>query len=161
MLRRLHSNRRGQVFMEAMFVIPLLFILFIFIVEMGFLMYNWAVINFHTGSCAVVAATRGQFSDEVRLRLAQNISDWTINSDGYSFDVAGTEVPGAPAGDTVYIYGTDRSFQVQRGSYISVGVNYPWHFKFFIIDGLSRFAVSEEKLRLKTSASVPSEVFFE
>ncbi|MFZ5632143.1 MAG: TadE/TadG family type IV pilus assembly protein [Bacillota bacterium] len=161
MLSNLHRDRRGQVFVEALIVIPLLFMLFIFIVEMGFLMYNWSVINFYTGSCAVAAATKGQFSDEIRLRLAENISDWTVNSQGLNYCVTGTDPPAAPAGDTVYIYGTDSGLQVQRGSYITVNVNYPWRFKFFIIDSLSRFAVSEENFRIKANASVPSEVFFE
>jgi Flp pilus assembly protein TadG len=161
MFLRLHRNRRGQAFVESLFVIPLLFMLFIFIVEMGFLMYNWAVINFYTCSTAVTAATTGQFTDQIRLRLAQNINDWTVNSHGYSYDVAGTGLPGSLSDSTVYIYGTDRNTPVQRGSYINVNVNYPWHFKFFIIDSLSRFIVSEEQLRIKVNASVPSEVFIE
>jgi Flp pilus assembly protein TadG len=161
MLLKLPGDRRGQVFVEALFVIPLLFMLFVFIVETGFLMYNWAVINFYTSTNAVAAATRGQFNDEVRLRLAQEICDWTVNSQGYSYDVAGTDPPGSPGDNTVYVYGTDRNTRVQRGSYISVNVNYPWHFRFFVIDDLSRFVVSEERLRIKTNALVPSEVFFE
>ena len=161
MLLKLHKNRRGQAFVESLFVIPLLFMLFIFIVEISFLMYNFAIINFYTGTMAVNAATRGQFNDEVRLNLAQNINDWTANSQGYSYDVFSPTPPAVPADNTVYIYGTDRSTPVQRGSYINVSVNYPWHFKFFIIDSLARFTVSEEKLRLKSNASVPSEVFIE
>ena len=161
MLLKLHKNRRGQAFVESLFVIPLLFMLFIFIVEISFLMYNFAIINFYTGTMAINAATRGQFNDEVRLNLAQNINDWTVNSQGYSYDVFSATPPAVPADNTVYIYGTDRSTPVQRGSYINVSVNYPWHFKFFIIDSLARFTVSEEKLRLKSNASVPSEVFIE
>jgi hypothetical protein len=37
--------------------------LFIFVVEMGFLMYNWAVINFYTSTTSVTAATQGQFTE--------------------------------------------------------------------------------------------------
>ncbi|MFZ5650854.1 MAG: TadE/TadG family type IV pilus assembly protein [Bacillota bacterium] len=161
MLLKLHRDRRGQAFAESLFVIPLLFMLFIFIVEIGFLMYNWAIINFYTGNIAVTAATKGQFTDEIRLRLARNINDWTVNSQGYSYDVFSTDPPLTPADGTVYIFGTDRNTPVQRGTYINVNVNYPWKFKFFIIDSLARFAVNEEKLRLKTHASVPSEVFME
>ena len=161
MLNGFHRNRRGQAFVESLFVIPLLFMLFIFIVEMGFLMYNWSVLNFYTCSTAAVAATKGQFTDEVRIRLAQNIDDWTVNSRGYIYDVTGTDLPATPADGTVYIYGTDRNTPVQRGSYINVNVNYPWHFRFFIIDSLSRFVVSEGRLRIKVNASVPSEVFIE
>ncbi|MCL6612753.1 MAG: hypothetical protein K6T66_14550 [Peptococcaceae bacterium] len=161
MMFALHRDRRGQAFVESLFVVPLLFMLFIFIVETGFLMYNWAVINFYACNTAVAAATRGQFTDEIRLRLAQNISDWTVNSQGYSYDVFGTDPPANPADGTVYVYGTDRNTPVQRGSHIHVNVNYPWRFKFFLIDGLSRFAVSEEQLRIKVNASVPSEVFIE
>lgn len=161
MLRKLHGNRRGQVFVESLFVIPLLFMLFIFIFEMGFLMYNWAVLNFYTCSTAVTAATKGQFTDEIRLRLAENINHWTVNSQGYSYDITCTDPPATPADDTVYIFGTDRSTPVQRGAYVNVYINYPWHFKFFIIDNLSRFIVNEEQMRIKVNASVPSEVFIE
>ncbi|MCL6478988.1 MAG: pilus assembly protein [Peptococcaceae bacterium] len=161
MIGKIHKDGRGSVFIEAMMVIPLMFMLFTFIVETGFLMYNWAVINFYTCNTAVVAATKGQFTDEIRIRLAQNISDWTVNSQGYSYDVFGTDPPGSYAEDTVYIYGTDSSTPVQRGSYIHVNVNYPWHFKFFFIDSLSRFVAGEENLRIKVNASVPSEVFNE
>jgi len=126
MLIRLHRNRRGQAFVESLFVIPLLFMLFIFIVEMGFLMYNW-----------------------------------TVNSRGYIYDVTGADPPATPADNTVYVYGTDRNTPIQRGSYINVNVNYPWHFRFIVIDSLSRFVVSEDRLRIKVNASVPSEVFIE
>ena len=161
MLFKLHKDRRGQAFVESLFVIPLLFMLFIFIFETGFLMYNWAVLNFYTCSTAVTAATKGQFTDEIRLRLAQNINDWTVNSQGYSYDVTGTDPPATPADGTVYIFGTDRSTPIQRGAYINVNINYPWHFKFFIIDSLSRFVVNEEQMWLRVNASVPSEVFIE
>ncbi|MFZ5650976.1 MAG: TadE/TadG family type IV pilus assembly protein [Bacillota bacterium] len=161
MLNGFHRNRRGQAFVESLFVIPLLFMLFIFIVEMGFLMYNWSVLNFYTCSTAAVAATKGQFTDEIRLRLARNIDDWTVNSQGYIYDVTGADPPATPADGTVYIYGTDRNTPVQRGSYIQVNVNYPWRFKFFLVDGAARFIVSEESLRLKVNASVPSEIFLE
>jgi Flp pilus assembly protein TadG len=157
----LYRDRRGQIFVEALFVVPLLFMLFIFIVETGFLMYNWAVINFYTCNCAVAAATRGQFTGDLRLRLARNISDWTVSGRSLNYDVNGTGPPAAPSEDTVYIYGTDSSTQVQRGAYINVNTNYPWHFKLFLIDSLSKFVVSEEDLRLRVNATVPSEVFFE
>ena len=120
-----------------------------------------SVINFYTSNTAVVAATNGQFTDEIRLRLADNISDWTVNSQGYSYDIAGTDAPGTPADDTVYVYGTDRNTPIQRGSYINVSINYPWHFKLFLIDDLSRWIVSEQQMRIKVNASVPSEVFDE
>jgi len=141
MLNGFHRNRRGQAFVESLFVIPLIFMLFIFIVEMGFLMYNWSVLNFYTCSTAA--------------------DDWTVNSRGYIYDVTGADPPATPADGTVYIYGTDRNTPVQRGSYINVNVNYPWHYRFFIIDSLSRFVVSEGRLRIKVNASVPSEVFIE
>ncbi|MFZ5648132.1 MAG: TadE/TadG family type IV pilus assembly protein [Bacillota bacterium] len=161
MISKLHKDRRGQIFLEALFVIPLLFMLFVFIVETGYLMYNWTVINFNTCNFAVTAATSGQFTDEIRLRLADNISKWTVSSQGYSYDIYGTALPASPADNTVYIYGTDRSTPVQRGSYISVNVNYPWRFKFFLIDSLFNYVTTENKIRINGNASVPSEVFIE
>jgi len=160
-LKKLHQDRRGQAFVEALFVIPLLFMIFIFILEMGFLMYNWAVINFYTATTSVTAATQGQFTNQIRLDLALKINDWTINSQRYSYDVSGTVPPAEPAEDTVYIYGTDRDTQVQRGTNITVGINYPWHFNFFVVDNLARFVVEEKNIRIKTRAVLPSEVYFE
>jgi hypothetical protein len=42
-----------------------------------------------------------------------------------------------------------------------VGINYPWHFKFFVIDELAGFVTQEKNIRIKTRAILPSEVFFE
>ncbi len=160
-MKKLHKNQKGQAFIEALFVIPILFMLFMFIVETGFLMYNWAVLNFQNSNAAVISATQGQFTSDTRIRLAQNINDWTINSQDYNYDISGTLPPSDPDKETVYIYGTDSSTPIQRGHYINVSVNYPWNFKFLMIDSLASFVVSEQNIRLKVNATVPSEVFNE
>lgn len=160
-MQKLNKNQEGSVFIEALYVIPILFMLFIFIVETGFLIYNWAVINFYNSNAAAVSATQGQFTPEIRAKLAQNISDWTINSQGFTYDILGNGPPALPDGNTVYIYGTDYDAPVQRGSFIMVNIDYPWHFNSFMIASLTRFAISEHNIRLKANASVPSEVFYE
>lgn len=161
MFLKLHKDRRGQVFIEALIVIPLLFMIFCFIIEMGYLMYNWAVINYYVCNTAEAAATRGQFTGEVRARLAAKVSDWTVNGREYNYDVSGTAPPGALDSNTVYIYGTGMNTPVQRGSYINVNINCPWHFKFFLIDSLMSYVASEESMRLKVNAMAQSEVFIE
>ena len=161
MFKKFHKDRRGQVFIEALIVIPLLFMIFCFVIEMGYLMYNWAVINYYVCSTAEAAAIKGQFTSEVRAQLAAKVSDWTVNSQGYNYDAGGADPPGAPDNNTVYIYGTDMNTPVQRGSYINVNISYPWHFKLFLIDSLMSYVVSEDSLRLKVNAAAQSEVFIE
>lgn len=161
MFLKLHRDRRGQVFIEALIVIPLLFMIFCFILEFGYLMYNWAVINYYACNTAEVAATKGQFTSAIRAQMAAKISDWTVNGKGYNYDVGGTSLPGALDDNTVYIYGTDMSTPVQRGSYINVNINYPWHFKLFLIDSMMRYITSNEQIRIKVNAIAQSEVFIE
>lgn len=161
MLKVILKDRRGQAYIEMLFVFPLLFMLFSFIVETGYLMYDWAVINYQTSTAAVSAATEGQFNDTIRLRLAENIRKWTVNGRDYNYSYGGTTPPGSPEQDTVYIYGTGSNEQVQRGNYIHVSVDYPWRFKFFLIDALGSWIIDEKNLRLSVSCSFPSEVYFE
>jgi len=161
MFRRINNDSRGQVFIEALFVIPLLFMIFCFIVEMGYLMYNWSVVNYYVCNTAEVSATKGQFTSEVRVGLAGKLADWTVSGQEYNYDVSGTSAPGALDNSTVYIYGTDMNTPVQRGTYINVNINYPWHFKIFLIDSMMRYLASDEQMRLKVNASAQSEVFLE
>jgi len=146
---------------EFMFVFALLFMLFTFISEMGFLLYDWAVVNYQASTAAVNAATKGQFSNEIRLRLAQGIHDWSVNGKNCTYNVAGADPPGSPDGSTVYIYGTDQDTPVQRGQYISVNVDFPWRFRFFLINTLAQWVIDEKDLRLRVNAVFPSEVFIE
>ncbi|SFH33854.1 TadE-like protein [Desulfotomaculum arcticum] len=161
MLLKLHRDRRGQTFIEMLFVFPLLFMLFSFIVEMGFLVYDWAVLNYQCGTTAVKAATTGQLTSTLRESLAADIISWSANGKDYTYIVDGTGPPGTKDLNTVYIYGTDENTPVQRGQYITISVDYPWHYKFFLTDALASWVVSEKDLRLKVNASVPSEVFIE
>lgn len=161
MFKKIHRDSRGQAAVEALFVFALKFMLFTFITEFGFLLYDWAVINYQAGTTAVSAATAGQFSNAIRLRLAQNLHDWTVNGKDYSYSVDGVSAPAAADSKTVYIYGSDENTPVQRGQYIYVGVDYPWQFKFFMIDVLASWVIDQKDLRLRVNAAFPSEVFFE
>lgn len=160
-LKSLHRDRRGQSAVEMLFVFPLLFMLFTFMFEMGYLLYDWAVINYHTSTIAVSSATTGQFSNTIRLRLVQNLHDWTVNGKGYTYNADISSAPVTTDKNTVYIYGSDENTAVQRGQYIFVNVDYPWHFKFFLIDALAGWIVNEQDMRLHVNAAFPSEVFYE
>lgn len=120
-----------------------------------------SVINYQVSTAAVRSATTGQFSNTIRTGLAQNLTEWTVNGRDYVYNVVGTVPPVAADDNTVYIYGSDQNTQVQRGQYISVSLDYPWHFRFFLIDNLSRWVVDQNDLRLRVNALFPSEVFFE
>lgn len=161
MMLKLHRDRRGQTFVEILFVFPLLFMLFSFIIEIGFLVYDWAVLNYQSGTVAVAAATTGQFTSTLRESLAADLISWSANGKNYTYNVDGTGPPGTMDSNTVYIYGTDENTPIQRGQYITISVGYPWHFKFFLIDALASWVVNESDLRLHVNAAVPSEVFIE
>jgi len=160
-LKSLHWDRRGQSSVEMLFVFPLLFMLFTFMFEMGYLLYDWTVINYHTSTIAVSSATTGQFSNTIRLRLAQNLHDWTVNGKGYTYNADSSSAPVTTDQNTVYIYGSDENTAVQRGQYIFVNVDFPWHFKFFLIDAIAGWIVNEEDMRLHVNAVFPSEVYYE
>ncbi|OPX92849.1 MAG: hypothetical protein A4E53_00336 [Pelotomaculum sp. PtaB.Bin104] len=158
---KLHRNHSGQASLEMLFVLPILFMIFTFIYESGFLLYDWAVINYNTSTTAVRAATTGQFTNQIRLSLAQNMHDWSVVGKNLTYDVSGIGPPGATDNTTAYIYGTDEGTPVQRGQYIFVNVDYPWHFRFFALDALASWVIDEKNMRLHVNAAFPSEVFFE
>ncbi len=161
MFNNLIQDRRGQGSVEALFVFPLLFMIFWSIVEFGFLMYDWAVISYNASTSAVTAATVGQFNDSVRLQLAQNLQNWTVNGQTFTYDAGGAASPGSFDENTVYIWGTDKDTPVQKGEYIQVYISYPIKMQLFLFDVLGSWVVSDESFRLRMDFAFPSEVYFE
>ena len=159
-MKKILKNQKGSSFVEMLFVFPLILMLFIFIIEMGFLMYDWAVISYYTSTAAVVAATQGQFCNAVSNNLANNIKRMTVNGRELNF----YRVPNKPtemSEDGVYIWGTLPNERVQKGENIFVNVSYPWQCNFFLIGALGNWIIGEKALRLDFSFVFPSEVFFE
>lgn len=152
------KNERGQAFIEMLFVLPLLLMLAFFIIEMGFVMYDLAVVNYAASSAAVEAARQGQFTTETGERTMAYLRDWSSN--GGNFNLVRSNVPGNDL-DSIVVYGPGADEQFQRGDIITIGVCYPVRFKTFLMDALASWTVDEQELILKARASAVSEVYFE
>jgi len=157
----MRKDCRGSVSIEALFVLPLLLMLFFFIIEMGFVMYNWAVVNHAASAAAVEAAMTGRFSTDIRQAAAEHIRDWTTDGKSMSLNDLCTLPPGNVGPNTIYVYGTDANTDVQRGGIIDVGIAYPFKFRSFIFDALGRWATGDNQVVLKVNMKAASEVFFE
>lgn len=158
---KIWKNSIGSFSIEALFVLPALLMLFFFIIEMGFVMYNWAVVNHAASAAAVEAAMTGRFSADIRQTAADQIANWTSDGKTMNINSLGTSLPESVQADTIYIYGTDANTDVQRGNIIDVGVVYPFKFKTFVFDALGRWATGENQIVLKANMKAASEVFFE
>jgi len=157
----MRKDCRGSVSIEALFVLPVLLMLFFFIIEMGFVMYNWAVVNHAASAAAVEAAMSGRFSADIRQAAAEHIRDWTTDGKDMSMNALGTAPPGSVGPNTIYVYGTDANTDVQRGNMIEVGVMYPFRFRTFFFDTLGQWVTEENQVVLKVNMKAASEVFFE
>lgn len=154
-------RRKGSVTLEMLANLPILLIILTFIIEGGFIMYDWAVINYATASAAVNAAANGGFSEAIRLQTADYLQRWTSEGKDIEFYVLAEQSPESGSGNEAVVWGTDPEFKVQRGEDIEVGVYYPIKFKVFIMDALSNFLVQENHIALRAHAVAPSEVYFE
>ncbi|MGB9804967.1 hypothetical protein, partial [Desulfofundulus sp.] len=129
--------------------------------EMGFLMYDWAVINHAASAAAVEAAMNGRFSTGIRQAMAEHIRKMTTEGSTMGIDASGTSLPGSVNPGTIYVYGTDPNMDIQRGGTITVGVAYPFRFKTFLFDALGRWLTGEDQVVLKVKMTAVSEVYFE
>jgi len=152
---------RGSVSIEALFVLPVLLMLFFFIIEMGFVMYNWAVVNHAASAAAVEAAMTGRFSTDIRQATAEHIQNWTTDGQNMGLNAMGTSPPGSVGANTIYVFGTDTNTDVQRGNKIDVGIAYPFRFRTFAFDALGRWITGENQVVLKVNMKAASEVYFE
>lgn len=158
MIFRLVRDRRGSQFLETLFVLPVVFMLFFMVFETGFIMYDWASVNYAAASAAVNAAKTGRFSHEVRSETADYIRSWTTNGERFFYDETATGF--YESNDTVVVWGTDPGRNVERNGIIVAGVAYPVKFKVMLIDRLWRWIVQEETFTLKAQFSAKSEVHF-
>ncbi|SMB95728.1 TadE-like protein [Thermanaeromonas toyohensis ToBE] len=159
MVLRFLKDERGNSLIEALLVLPLFLILFFLLIEMGFVVYDWAVVNYATASAAAKASSEGRFSETIRQETAAYLKQWTVNGKDLGVDF----LAGAPyySSDTMVIWGTPAGMNVQRGQEIVVGVVYPVRFKTFLVGALGQWLIQEEQLTLKTRAVTTSEAFFE
>jgi len=158
-MKKLLKDTRGLSTVELLWVLPVLFMMFLFIIESSFIMYDFAVVNYFTSTAAEKAAMEGGFNDTIRQSLQTNLRNWTSNGKTYSFDTSGTSGYYSPG--VVVVYGTDGNTQVHRGDDIEVGVVYPVRFKTFIIRGAFQWIVEQKELTLKAQAVSTSEKYFE
>jgi hypothetical protein len=150
--------RRGNVFVETLITLPVFLMLFFGLVEFGFMMYDWAVINYVAATTAARAAMDGKFSQELRLEAANFIRDWTSRGEDVAVDCL-AEAPYS-SGSTVVVYGTDPDLTVQRGAEIEVGVVYPVRLR-TLAGAVAGWTVGEKNLFLRARAVAASEAFYE
>lgn len=157
-MRDFLKDVRGIAIVELLWVLPVLLMMFLFIIESAFIMYDFAIVNYFTSTAAEKAAMEGSFNDTIRQSLQNNLK-WTSNGKSYSADTSGTSGYYSPG--VIVIYGTDKTTQVQRGDDIVVGTVYPIRFKTFIIRGAFQWVVEQKELTLKAQAVSTSERYFE
>ncbi len=153
------KNIKGQAFIEMLFVLPLFLLIFVVIIEMGFVMYDYAVINYAASTAAVEAARQGDFNLSVQQRTAEYLTHWTSNKaiQGFVFAPEGSS---PTADDEIIVCAPTPGVKYQRGSMMSVKVIYPIKFKLFIIDSLAHWVLQEKQFTLKSHSTAMSEEYF-
>jgi Flp pilus assembly protein TadG len=161
MLKKIYRDQGGQTFFELLLALPVIFLMIYLSFQFGVLLYNKAIINYSSGVAAVKAATKGQFTIDIRQNQADFIKSWTIGGRDYGYVVGEVNGPTDPSADTVYIYGTDSNDTIQRGGNISGYVIYPIKFKIPLLDKLGGALSEDELLIMKSHFDIPSEVYIE
>lgn len=151
-------NQKGQTFVEVLFVLPLLLFLFTIIVEMGFIMYDFAVINYTATTIAVESSRQGYFTDDVYNRAADSLKNWTSN--GEDLGICRTNVR-ADDPNSIVVWGPRAERQHDRGESITVGICYPVKFKTFIMSAVGEWTDQDNLLYLRSRAVSLSEEYFE
>lgn len=152
------KNQKGTAFIEWLFILPMIIMVFSFGIEMGFAMYDFSTINYVASSTVIEAARKGEFDDEIAVRNAEYLSNWT--SRGRDSDIIRSDTPLVDP-KRVVVWGPPSGNKFQRGQTITVGVSYPIEFKIFYMDALAHWIIADQKLALKARASALSEVYFE
>jgi Flp pilus assembly protein TadG len=152
-------GQQGSVSLEMLFNLPLLLMIFVLIFETGFIMLDWAVVNYAAASAAVNAAANGRFSEDIRDQTIAYLRQWSTEGKKLFF-VSAEESPAEGSQDAV-IWGTPPDVNVQRGNDVEVGIYYPIKFKLFLVDSLMRWLTKEHQLALHAHAVAQSEVYFE
>lgn len=151
-------NQRGTAFIEWLFILPMIIMIVSFGIEMGFAMYDFSTINYAASSTALEAARKGEFDDEIAVRTAEYINNWT--SSGKDLGIIRSDSPFVDPKQVV-VWGPSSGSKFQRGQMITVGILYPIEFKMFYMDALAHWVIDDQKLALKARASALSEVYFE
>lgn len=152
------KNQRGTAFIEWLIILPMIIMIISFGIEMGFAMYDFATINYVASATAIEAARKGEFDDEVAVRTAEYLTNWT--SVGKRMDIVRSDTA-ITEPEQVVVWGPPTGEKFQRGQMITVGLSYPIEFKAFYMDTLAHWIVADQRLALKARASAPSEVYFE
>lgn len=156
------KNQKGTAFIEWLFILPMIIMIVSFAIEIGFIMYDFATINYTASSMAVEAARKGDFDQDIYSRGALYLRDWTSSKDMkvYYASSRWAQWPeDCKAGPKdVFIWATDKN-TFQRGDVITVGVCYPVQFKIFFMDQLGDWIIKDDLLYLKAKASALSEPF--
>lgn len=156
---KFRKDDRGNAFVESLWVLPVLLMMFLFIFEAAFVMYDMAVINYHTSTAATNAAIEGCFTEDIRVKLEDNLQKWTTHGKSGNFTFDHDEDSPYDAEGVVVIYGSDMATQVERGDDIEVGVRYPLKFKSFVIEESFHWVVKDRDVSLKAWAVTSSEKY--
>lgn len=155
----IRKGEEGSAVLEAVMILPVLFVLFFAIFWGGRLMYAWAGVNYAAMSAAMDTARRGEFSAEARAAAAEHLRQWTPGGKALAVDAAATapyENPGA-----IVVWGPPPGQKFQRGNSITVGVVYPFKVDSPLLALVGRAAFGGDVVYLKASATARSEVFIE
>ena len=153
-------NKKGSYSLEALFVFPVILMMLIFVAELGFLMYDWAVVNYTVSSTAALAAKEGTFSTAARTSMQNYLKQWTTSGKALTYvNVSGTTYTPSPT--QAIIYGTPSSSYVQYGGTITVGICFPYKFKTFTVNALSKWFIQNNQMYLRVQSSAISEVYRE
>lgn len=156
------KNQKGYAFIEWLFILPMIIMIVSFAVEIGFVMYDLATINYAASSMAVEAARKGDFDQDVYRKGRSYLLDWTSGEDMKVYHASSRWAwwpEDCKAGPKdIFIWATDKD-TFQRGDVISVGVCYPVQFKTFLMNQLGHWIIKDDILYLKAKASALSEPF--
>ncbi|WP_172839065.1 TadE/TadG family type IV pilus assembly protein [Thermanaeromonas toyohensis] len=101
---RFLKYERGNSLIEALLVLPLFLMLFFLLIEIDFVVCDWAAVNYATASAAAKASSEGRFSESIRQETSSYLKQWTANGKDPGVDF----LAGAPyySSDTLVIWGT-------------------------------------------------------
>jgi len=144
--------------LELLFVVPVLLIILSFLFEFGFQTYNFLTINYTLTQSAIDAAKEGSFNNAIRNDIAAQLQQYTIDGHELSYDT--TALNSYEDSNTIVVWGTDPSTQVQFNDPIQIGVVYPVQFKTFLFDDLV-WVVQDHQFYFNLSTTSSSEVYIE
>lgn len=149
------KNQKGFLLIELLFIVPILVMIVSFIIEIGFIMYDMALLNYTASTMAVEAARKGCFDQDIYSRARQGIMQY-ISED---MPVVRSTEP-VEAEGSIVVWGPSDTQKFQRGEIISVGIIKPVKFRLLYLDRIAHWVIEEKKFFLRARASAESEVYF-